>query len=361
MPSDFFPHVGGVEEMTLRLAQTLQSRGVRVLVVTNRWPVDLPAREIVEGVEVARVRFTMPARRPGSHRRHLQNRRAADRALADLPQPDLVHVHCGSSQLSFARRYAQKRKLPLIFTTHGESIVDAQNIYGKNPYLRRQYRKISVEAALLTACSTWTKDQASRLAPRFADAEVVLNGINPTAWEGVTSVIDEPVFGAYGRHVPQKGYDLLLQAFALVLQQLPTARLLLGGDGPDRRALEQLAGPQVEFLGSLDRRGVADLLSACRVIVVSSRVESFGIVAVEALAAGRGLVYADNGGLREAADDCGRICANEDVTALAAAMVAEFHQPTEVARGRARAARLSWDSVTDQYCRVYDQARSSVA
>ena len=358
MPSAFAPHVGGVEEVTLRLARSLQKSGSDVLVVTNRWPLDLPARENIQGVDVARTHFSMPARRPSTFAQHLRQRKSIDGFLDALPRPSLVHLHCGSSQLSFARRYAKKRHLPLVFTTHGESVMDAQGIYQKNPYLRRQYRRTAAEAAVLTACSEWTRRRAAELAPSFDRARVVLNGVDPGTWNQARSVVTEPVFAAYGRHVPQKGFDLLLEAFAIVLESLPKAQLLLGGHGPEYANLQRAAGPQVSFSGKLDTAGVVELLASCRVVVVPSRIEPFGIVALEALGAGRGLVYADSTGLAEAAGSCGRQFVNGDAASLAAQMLSEVAEPTSEHLGRARAQELSWESITARYLDAYAQALS---
>ena len=65
-PSSYFPHKGGVEELTLQIAKQLSTRGHDVLVVAPRNPSDLPAREVWEGVEVARVAFKSPRRSLGA-------------------------------------------------------------------------------------------------------------------------------------------------------------------------------------------------------------------------------------------------------------------------------------------------------
>jgi glycosyltransferase involved in cell wall biosynthesis len=75
-------------------------------------------------------------------------------------------------------------------------------------------------------------------------------------------------------------------------------RLVVVGDGPERRRLEGLAGPTVEFRGSLDDAEVADLYARCRALIFPG-LEDFGIAPVEAQAAGRPVVAYGRGGALE--------------------------------------------------------------
>lgn len=359
MPSAFWPHRGGVEELTLKLGQYLLSRGHAVRVLTNRWPLDLPATEVVEGIEVERYHWSFPSRRPASRIEHWRRAPSGVRRVVALAESsDLVHVQCPSSQLYFARAGAARANRPLVLTSQGETAMDAGRIYETSGRLRSELRRASAEAAALTACSAWTAETAATVAPRFASAEVVLNGVDVDDWD-VPEQVEEPAFAAWGRLVPQKGFDLLLAAFAIVKQELPRATLVLGGDGPERAALEAVAGHGVSFAGALDRVGVRTLLSGARVAVVPSRLEPFGIVALEALAAGRGLVYSSIGGLAEAAGDCGRSADPHDVRAFAQAMLIEARHPTPAQQGRARAAAVSWSAVGSVYEALYERVLAS--
>ena len=92
-----------------------------------------------------------------------------------------------------------------------------------------------------------------------------------------------------GRLVPQKRYDVLLNAFALVRSQNKSARLVVLGDGPLREELENLAKrlniyDHVDFLGFLDNP--FPIIASSSVFVLSSDFEGFGNVLVEALAVG---------------------------------------------------------------------------
>ena len=356
-PSAFAPHRGGVEELTLKMAQHLQAAGDVVLVVTNQHPGTLPVSETVEGVPVRRVPFTTPGRRPGPvlhHVCHLRRTRAALDALG--APPDLVHVVCPSTQLPPLAAWGRRRGVPLVLTSQGETAMDAGRLYQRSGWMRRHLRASAQHAAALTSCSAWTAEAAGELAPQFRSSTVIPNGVDPADWTDVPPRPEEPVVAAWGRHVPQKGFDLLLEAWPLVRSQVPGARLTLGGDGPEHERLRGLASPGVELLGSLDRAGVRTLLASARVAVIPSRIEPFGIVAVEALAAGRGLVYSAGTGLAEAAGSCGRAAPVTDREALAGAIIAELRDPTPATEGRDHAERLSWARLSERYRNVYASA-----
>ena len=135
----------------------------------------------------------------------------------------------------------------------------------------------------------------------------------------------ERVIGYVGRLVPEKGVDVLLDAFAQVAHALPNTRLLLVGDGPARDALWRQThdlgvGQRVIFAGP--QHDVVPFYLLSDVVVVPSHRETFGLVGVEALIAGRPVVGSWVGGLPEAIVDgeSGRLVPPGDSGALAAAI-----------------------------------------
>ena len=136
---------------------------------------------------------------------------------------------------------------------------------------------------------------------------------------------EAPVVGFVGRAIRQKGIDVLLDAFTLVLADHPAARLVVVGDGPLRPALERHArriglGGTVEFAGWID--GAAALMPACDLVVIPSRWEGFGMVALEAMAAARPIVASRVDALAEIVLDgsTGILVPPEEPAALAGAI-----------------------------------------
>jgi glycosyltransferase involved in cell wall biosynthesis len=137
---------------------------------------------------------------------------------------------------------------------------------------------------------------------------------------------DDLVILGVGRLVAIKGFDLLLDALARMTVELPTARVVLVGDGPQHDRLAARAGA----LGVLDRvrfvgpsRDVPGYLAAADVLVAPSRNEGMGRVLVEAMALGVPVIGAAAGGIPSVIgnDECGRVVPVDDVDALAGALV----------------------------------------
>jgi phosphatidylinositol alpha-mannosyltransferase len=103
-----------------------------------------------------------------------------------------------------------------------------------------------------------------------------------------------------GRLVKRKGAQQLLQAFSLVNRQIPDSKLIIGGDGPEMPKLRSLAmqlglSESIDFRGYIDEADKAKLLAQAEIACFPSLYgESFGIVLLEAMAAGSGIVLAGN-------------------------------------------------------------------
>lgn len=358
LPSAFHPSKGGVEEATLQLARQLAIQGNGVLVVTNRHPRALATTDLVEGVQVIRVPFTAPraAVRPAAAF-PFSLALTLGRLLRVRPKPDLLHVQCVSTQTAAAIAFATAGRLPLVVTTQGETEMDAGRIFEESAYMRTLLRASARRAAKLTACSAWAAASAAKLSPRFASAEVIPNGIDLAQWSPSPRP-DARVVVAWGRHVPQKGFDLLFDAWPRVLAALPDARLLLGGTGPEFEALRGRAPERTTLVGSLERAGVSDLLEQARVAVVPSRLEPFGIVSLEAMAAGRPVVWSTRGGMSDAMNGFGWPVDPTDTETLARSIIDALVADVDPLELRNEARRFSWANVAGRYLQVYEAVLS---
>lgn len=169
------------------------------------------------------------------------------------------------------------------------------------------------------------------------------------------------VVKSLGRFVRKKGFDILLRAFALVVARGVCARLEIGGDGPERDALTQLAtalgvADKVVFPGWIDDAG---FLADADLFVLPSRFEPFGIVMLEAMACGVPIVATRIGGPREVLNDSTALfVAPDDAEAMADAMSAVFAEPATAAARASTAlhvfkARYSAPVVVDRYLEAY--------
>jgi glycogen(starch) synthase len=177
-----------------------------------------------------------------------------------------------------------------------------------------------------------------------------------------------------GRLVPNKGFDLTLRALAAIIGRFPQVRLIIGGDGPERPALEQLTAELslehvVDFVGWVAPEQVPMLMNAATVIVVPSRGwEALPYVALEAAMMGRPVVATRDGGLPEAVvhNKTGLIVAKEDSRALAEAISFLLEYPA-AAQAMGHAARrraqevFSLESCINGYEALYRKLTTKVA
>jgi glycosyltransferase involved in cell wall biosynthesis len=306
-PSAFHPHLGGVEELTRALAHAYVDLGHDVLIVTNRWPRDLPRTEWHEGLCIRRVAFRVWTHSPKSWvsagATGWARRREVRDVLADW-RPDVVHVQCISSNGEYARMAAAYLRIPLVVTTQGEVTMDAEQLYQRSRRANVQLRAVLQAAAAVTAVSTKTlRDLESQVGHPLADAVVIHNGTAVAQFRTAPRYVHvRPYLLAVGRLVPQKGFDDLLAALATADIQHD---LLIAGDGPERDALQAQAlklglNQRVHFVGASDRRTVAALHAGSDFFVLPSRVdEGLPLAAVEAMAAGQAIVATRTGGLPE--------------------------------------------------------------
>jgi glycosyltransferase involved in cell wall biosynthesis len=129
-----------------------------------------------------------------------------------------------------------------------------------------------------------------------------------------------------GRLVPIKGFDLLARALPALIAQIPSARVLLVGDGAERAHLGAIAasmGVAERLRMTGETTDVASYLAAADVVAVPSRNEGMGRVIVEAMALGLPVVATTVGGIPDVVTDgeCGRLVEPEDTDALAAALI----------------------------------------
>ncbi len=148
-----------------------------------------------------------------------------------------------------------------------------------------------------------------------------VTGVPPTPCPATVSVV------AAGRLTEQKGFDILIKAFARVLRVLPQARLTICGEGEERPALEQLIRrhkleSSVTLVGYVD--DIRPYLDKNAVFVLSSRREGYGAVLLEALEAGRYAVTTDcTPAVYDIFDDgvCGTVVPPNNPQALAEGLV----------------------------------------
>lgn len=142
------------------------------------------------------------------------------------------------------------------------------------------------------------------------------------------------VIGVVSRLRHEKGIDILLNAFALVVKQLPHIHLLIVGSGPDEETLKEQAHDlnlesSTTFFGEADWNTAMQQMALMDIVVAPSRFEGFGLTAAEAMAMGKPVVASNVFGLSEVVTDgvTGLLFPNEDSEALANCLIQLIDHP----------------------------------
>jgi len=144
---------------------------------------------------------------------------------------------------------------------------------------------------------------------------------------------DVPVIGISGRLDHTKGFDTVLNLLGQPLAR--SLKFLIAGYGELRCDIESAARrlDNVEFIGRY--KHPAEYLAQCDVVLIPSRLETFGLAALEAKAAGRPILVANTGGLTAQADNCGISVPPGDSLSVAEGLVQLIHHKNFTALGRA--------------------------
>ncbi|NJP69254.1 glycosyltransferase [Streptomyces spiramenti] len=359
---------GGAEQQLAALVRRLPAHGDIVCdVITLTNPGAVADRLRADGVRVGHLGM------------------AGNRDLAALPRLtrairrgryDVVHTHLYRAGVygRIAARAAGVRAVVATEHSLGEERIEGRPLTAptRGLYLateRLGHATVAVSAAVARRLRQWGVP-AERL-------HVVPNGIEPTRYRcgpsarrGTRARLgiapDAFVVAGVGRLVPGKRFDQLVRAVAAV----PTAVLVLVGDGPERARLLRLAAGSgaarpVRFLGDRSAEEVPTLLAACDALVSPSREETFGLAVLEGLAAGLPVLHASCPALEELPADHAPGAARFDgglpelttaLRALAAAGPVRLPQPRAVRHydiGRAA------ESLTEIYRRTAARAAAT--
>ena len=292
-------------------------------------------------------------------------------------KPDVAHLHgYGYALTDLAAFLLAARHVPYIFTVHGLPATPAR----RNPAIRAAYRtyqrfgvgKVIRGAQAVTAVST----PVAEAMVGSAMVRVIPNGTSPLPESDakragqlkakLALANETPIIAAAGRLSTTKGFDVLIEALDHV--QVPkVVCVIAGSDGGVADSLAQLAakvreGVSVKLPGLLNRQELADLFAIANVVVVPSREEPFGLVALEALASRKRLVASNIGGLGEFLNPrVSKLVPPGDVQALGAAITLSLTRgpllQNEVEEIEDLLARYSWTSIAQEYLRLMADIR----
>jgi glycogen synthase len=376
--------VGGLGRHVHALATSLAATGHDVTVVTRHLD-GAPVEEFAEGVRIVRAPEDPPAFPLATPSllawtmafNHTLTR-AALRA-ADTGEYDVIHAHDWLVTHT-AVTLKEHLGLPLVATIHATEAGRHQGWLPEemNKCIHTVEWWLAHEASRVLVCSgymRWEVNRLLELPPSKVD--VIPNGVDDRVWRATRRAVAAarvrfaaggPLIGYAGRLVYEKGVQHLVGAVPQLRKQHPGLRVVIAGDGPYRGELQEETSrlglhDAVSFPGFLATTELPAMLAATNATVVPSMYEPFGMVALEAAAAGAPLAVADTGGLAEIVEPgvTGVTFPHSDPDALAVAvdtLLADAVFARRVAR-RARSMvtqRYGWAAIAARTAESYAAA-----
>ena len=235
---------------------------------------------------------------------------------------DIIHAQSSLWGGISAAYIAEKYNIPLVITEH--SSVE------RGPYVKKSYIPFICDsykkAQKVITVGNGLKNEIESLSGR-QDIEVIGNLVDLSKFTIKKRIKNEKfIFFSLAFLEGEKGFDTLIKAFAKKFKD-KEAVLYIGGDGSQRSWLEALTvengvKDQIIFLGALSRDDVSKWMNKCDCFVLPSRYETFGVVYIEALASGRPVIGALNGGAEDIINNLnGYLIPIDDIDILAEKMI----------------------------------------
>ena len=288
---------GGVQSVFVSIANGLADRGVQVRVLT--FDPSGPKAAELRGVELVALAPSLPSR-PVALARLVRALRRPDAA------PVVVTGMFSWNVTVLVARLLSGRRPRVVISDHNPLLPRIRSGDRRAAIVRVLMRGAYPLADTIVAVSDGVREETASLGRRVAPKVVTIH--NPVVDRLLAAKIagteahpwldgpDTPVVAALSRLVPVKNYAMLLDAFAMADGLGGTAKLVIIGDGPERAALEAQArslgiAERVDLVGARDNP--MPLLKKADLFVHTSDREGFGLVIVEALAAGVPVIATD--------------------------------------------------------------------
>lgn len=297
-------------------------------------------------------------------------REAMDRAIQAF-RPDVIHAH----HVWVTPYIAHETGLPYVISCHGTDLMGFQNGH--------RYRQLATTGAehayKIIAISRQVQADVLQIYPIFKDqVALIWNGFGAEHFKilpGVTkksvlsefglAINSEPLVSFVGKFTRFKGIDVLLKAAAVYEESLPGVQTVLVGQGELWEEMQELRGQLglkgVHFLGHQPQDQVARVYNVADVSVVPSRVEPFGLVAVEALACGTPVVATNEGGLPDFINNyVGALVPVDDPNRLAQAIIQEIKGKSKQSKGpyanEYAFQKFTWKQQVARMIELYEEA-----
>ena len=286
-------------------------------------------------------------------------------------QPDIIHAH----HVWITPYVSASFPLPYVVTCHGTDLIGI----GKDERYK-DYALVGAHRAhgIIAISKQVENDAISAYSVKPERCHLIGNGFGEENFkiiEGLTkkdilaecNIASEetPVVAFVGKFTDLKGIDVLLKAAQIYEKEIEGVRTVLVGHGELWDEMNELAKELnlkgVSFVGGKTQKEVAEVFNVADLAVVPSRIEGFGLVAIEAMACGTPVVATKVGGLPEfVSEEVGSLVDKNDVEAFAAAVVKELSSQSKKSKGIAANKfafeNYTWSKQVDKMVTLYQEA-----
>lgn len=239
-----------------------------------------------------------------------------EKVIKEEGLPDLIYAHyLNNSSMALAAK--QKYGIPVVGIEHWSEL-GYQHL---NKSIKYWAGKIYNELDFLLTVSSALRENILK---NFDIDSVVVNNMvgQEFCYESPTRQTKKVKFVTVGNLIPRKSIDDIIEAFHMA--QLPPKKWIMEivGDGPEKNKIATLIkkynlGENIKMLGAKDRAGVIEILRCSDVFILASSSETFGVVAIEALACGLPTISTDCGGTKDIiSEENGLMCPVHNIVKL---------------------------------------------
>jgi glycosyltransferase involved in cell wall biosynthesis len=306
----YLPQIGGVEFVVYHLSRTLKAENCEVSIITSHSQPNLPPLEITDGIKVYRTYLGIFGNSARSSVYFVLSFLPSIIRLVKIikiEKPDIINFHFSDSAALYVLLLKRIFSLPVVVSVHGN---DIQKFPEESLIYRRLTTALLKKADFVTACSKSLLKDAIRLEPSVkGKSNPIGNGIDLSEFD-LKDIYksDKPYIFSFGRLEHKKGFDVLINSFKIISKEFPNYDLIIAGDGAKKNELQNLIDnlgldKKVKLTGALSRKEILKLLNGCEIFICPSRIEPFGIVNLEAMAAGKPVIASRVDGVPEVIED----------------------------------------------------------
>ncbi len=362
----FYPAVGGAETLILEICKRLTDK-FKFQIVTSDVKIELPYSKLSADDMLSRYENLDITRLNSIHLLPFEGYGCIVKKLPfALKDAELIHTYgYGYYHSDKAIRVGVKRSIPVIFTPllHTTSFV-------RHRMLRRIYDSTIGRKSMLLCDKiiSLSNEEKNYIAKRFNipidKISYIPCGIDLDKFKDLGRERDSNTLLFVGRLSKVKGLEVLVEALHTVKREIPDVRLKLAGEDWGMKkeiinmAIKFGVRDDIEFLGKVTEEELIELCNSVKLFVTSTKYESFGISALEAIACGTPVVASRVGGLPEAVGDCGLLC-DRNAADFAENILKMLKDESLYERCKkntiAWREKFSWDVIAEKISNIYSE------